>query len=57
MSEGKETGIDRTKRLFYVACSRAKSSLAIVAYTDNPAAIQQNIINYGWFEQDEIETV
>src|SRR5690606_29798162 len=33
---GKETGIDRTSRLFYVACSRAKESLAIVAYTDQP---------------------
>jgi DNA helicase II / ATP-dependent DNA helicase PcrA len=57
ISEGKETGIDRTKRLFYVACSRAKSSLAIVAYSDNPAAIKQNAINYGWFEQNEIELV
>ncbi|MFZ5978052.1 MAG: ATP-dependent helicase [Hydrotalea sp. AMD] len=57
ISEGKETGIDRTKRLFYVACSRAKSSLAIVAYTDSPAAIKQNAIDYGWFEQNEIETV
>lgn len=55
--EGKETGIDRTKRLFYVACSRAKSSLAIVAYSDNPAAIKQNVINYGWFEQNEIEVL
>lgn len=57
INEGKETGIDRTRRLFYVACSRAKSSLAIVAYTDSPAAIKQNAINYGWFEQNEIETI
>lgn len=57
ISEGKETGIDRTRRLFYVACSRAKSSLAIVAYTDSAAAIKQNAINYGWFEQNEIETI
>lgn len=57
INEGKETGIDRTRRLFYVACSRAKNSLAIVAYTDSPAAIKQNAINYGWFEQNEIETV
>ena len=57
ISEGKETGIDRTRRLFYVACSRAKSSLAIVAYTDNPTAIKQNAINNGWFEKDEIEAI
>ncbi len=36
IKEGKETGIDRTSRLFYVACSRAKESLAIAAYTDAP---------------------
>jgi DNA helicase II / ATP-dependent DNA helicase PcrA len=57
ISEGKETGIERTRRLFYVACSRAKSSLAIVAYTDSPTAIKQNAINYGWFKQNEIETI
>lgn len=32
-SEGKETTIDRTRRLFYATCSRAMNSLAIVAYT------------------------
>jgi DNA helicase-2/ATP-dependent DNA helicase PcrA len=53
--EGKETGIDRTKRLFYVACSRAKESLAIVAYTDNPSLVKGNAIKYGWFKEDEIE--
>jgi DNA helicase-2/ATP-dependent DNA helicase PcrA len=30
---GKETGIDRTRRLFYVTCSRAESALAVVAYS------------------------
>ncbi|MBS1512842.1 MAG: ATP-dependent helicase [Bacteroidetes bacterium] len=57
INEGRETGIDRTRRLFYVACSRAKNSLAIVAYTDNPTALKQNAINNGWFEKEEIETV
>jgi DNA helicase-2/ATP-dependent DNA helicase PcrA len=54
-SEGKETGVDRTRRLFYVACSRAKESLAIVAYTDNPGLVRGNAIKYGWFKEDEIE--
>ncbi|UPT70459.1 MAG: hypothetical protein M0D53_15460 [Flavobacterium sp. JAD_PAG50586_2] len=39
--DGKETGIDRTSRLFYVACSRAKESLAIVAYTDNTTMLKK----------------
>ena len=55
IEEGRETGIDRTKRLFYVACSRAKESLAIVAYTDNPAIVKENVEKYGWFHESEIE--
>jgi DNA helicase-2/ATP-dependent DNA helicase PcrA len=57
ISEGKETGIERTRRLFYVACSRAKSSLAVVAYTDAPSTVQQNAINYKWFAASEIEII
>lgn len=33
---GKETSIERTQRLFYVTCTRAKNSLAVVMYTNNP---------------------
>lgn len=53
--EGKETGIDRTARLFYVGCSRAKESLAIVAYTDNVEELKANLIGLDWFSEDEIE--
>jgi len=54
-AEGNETGIDRTRRLFYVACSRAEKYLAIVAYTDNPEIVKENALAYGWFEESEIE--
>lgn len=57
VDEGKETSIDKTRRLLYVACSRAKESLAIVAYTDDPNALKSNIIKYGWFEEFEIEMI
>jgi len=57
MREGKETGIERTTRLFYVACSRAKESLAIVAYTDNPETLKENVLNYGWFNVNEVEII
>lgn len=33
--ENKETVLDRTRRLFYVCCSRAKKDLAVVLYTSN----------------------
>ena len=56
-AEGNETGIDRTRRLFYVACSRAEESLAIIAYSDNPNLVKTNAMNYGWFADSEIEII
>jgi DNA helicase-2/ATP-dependent DNA helicase PcrA len=52
--EGKETSIDRTRRLFYVTCSRARSSLALVAYSLEPSAIRAHVIKNEWFSADEI---
>lgn len=57
IKEGKETSIDRTKRLFYVACSRAKESLAIVAYTENLDIVKDNALKNGWFTDEEIEFI
>jgi DNA helicase II / ATP-dependent DNA helicase PcrA len=53
--EGSETSIDRTRRLFYVTCSRAESSLAIVAYSEHPQAVQTRVIEEGWFDESEVE--
>lgn len=55
LKDGKETGVDRTRRLFYVACSRAKESLAIVAYTSDANALKSKALKNGWFENSEIE--
>ena len=52
--EGKETSIDRTRRLFYVTCSRAQSSLAIVVYTNEKDKIREHLQNLEWFEDGEI---
>ncbi len=52
--EGKETSIDRTRRLFYVTCSRARSSLALVAYSPDPAAVREHVIANEWFAADEV---
>jgi len=57
VDEGKETGIDRTLRLFYVACSRAKESLAIVCYSDFPSELKSNLVNYNWFSENEVEVI
>jgi len=56
-SAGQETAIDRTRRLFYVICSRAEESLAIVASSENPVAVQHHVISSGWFVPDEVEII
>ena len=55
--EGKETSFERTRRLFYVTCSRAKESLAVVCYTSDPALAKQRLIEAKWFDEEEIITV
>lgn len=52
--EGKETSIERTRRLFYVTCSRAEEGLAIVAYTKEPQKVKSYVISEGWFEENEV---
>lgn len=50
----KEAPDARTRRLFYVTCSRAKKSLAVVAYTADPDKLARNVVERGWFTRDEI---
>ncbi len=52
--EGRETSIDRTRRLFYVTCSRAQSSLAVVVYTNERDRIRDHLQILGWFDEGEI---
>jgi DNA helicase-2/ATP-dependent DNA helicase PcrA len=52
--EGKETSLDRTRRLLYVTCSRAERSLALVAYSISPASVREHAMDKGWFADDEI---
>lgn len=54
LMEGKETSIERTKRLFYVTCTRAKNALAVVMYTYVPENVKKEAIDKGWFDENEI---
>lgn len=54
VEKGKETSTDRTRRLFYVTCSRTQSSLAIVVYTNEKDKIREHLKNLKWFEDSEI---
>jgi DNA helicase-2/ATP-dependent DNA helicase PcrA len=53
-NEGNDTAINRTRRLFYVTCSRAEQSLAVFAYTESPEALRNHVLSQGWFSNDEI---
>ena len=52
--EGRETSTDRTRRLFYVTCSRAQSSLAVVVYTRERDKIIGHLQNLKWFDDFEV---
>lgn len=54
IEEGRETSIDRTLRLLYVTCTRAKHSLALLMYTSNPEKAKATALAKGWFNDDEI---
>ncbi len=52
---GKETTIDRSLRLLYVTCSRARESLALVLWAENPtAALEFARHKSGWFDEGEV---
>jgi DNA helicase-2/ATP-dependent DNA helicase PcrA len=52
---GKETTIDRSLRLLYVTCSRARESLALVLWSNQPAVALKKIKEKGdWFDSEEI---
>jgi len=54
---GNDTSIDRTRRLFYVTCSRAEESLAIVCYSEKPGLVRTALVERGWFADGEIEDI
>lgn len=53
-SKGEETTIERTRRLLYVTCTRAKESLALVLYSEAPDTIRRFLIYNGWMAEDEV---
>ena len=51
---GEETGLNRTRRLFYVTSTRAKNSLAHVIYTSDVAALRENLLSRKFAQVEEI---
>ena len=57
LAEQKDSSLDRTRRLFYVICTRAKESLALLAYTQDRDKLKASVLSKGWFKEDEIITI
>jgi DNA helicase-2/ATP-dependent DNA helicase PcrA len=54
---GEETGIERTRRLFYVTSTRAKSSLAHVIYTSDPNSLKEKLIERKFGAVGEVKII
>lgn len=57
VAEGKETSIDRTLRLLYVTCSRAKESLALVLWAKDAAQALAYAQKSKWFKPGEVRAI
>lgn len=54
LEEGGETGIERTRRLFYVCCTRARQDLVVVLFVADPVAAIAHIRGLGLFPEADI---
>jgi DNA helicase-2/ATP-dependent DNA helicase PcrA len=53
-AEGKETTIERTRRLFYVCCTRAMRDLVVVFFTSDVAKAKAQVEHLGLFPAESI---
>lgn len=56
MAAGNETQIERTRRLFYVCCTRAMTDLAVILFTADVAAAEKAVRAMNLFPKDQIFT-
>lgn len=56
-SEGKESILDRTRRLLYVCCSRAGKDLAVVFFADDPVTAHAAITGLGLFPNEDVHNL
>lgn len=50
--EGKETAVERTRRLFYVCCTRALKDLVVIYFSTEPEVAERQVIASGIFPRD-----
>lgn len=52
IAEGKDSVVDRTRRLFYVCCSRALSDLAVIVFAEDTSQMRDALVAKGFFEEN-----
>ncbi len=52
--DGKETAVERTRRLFYVCCTRALSDLVVVYFSTEPVLAEQKVRESGIFPNENV---
>lgn len=53
----RDSVIDRTRRLFYVCCSRALSDLAVVIFAEDTAQMREALVVKGFFDTESIHVL
>jgi DNA helicase-2/ATP-dependent DNA helicase PcrA len=56
IESGRESVIERTRRLLYVCCSRAEKDLAIIIFVPNVQLAYDAVLATGYFEEGSIHT-
>lgn len=56
MDAGEETTVDRTRRLFYVSCTRALKDLAVVLFTADPELAEAHARKLDLFDDEAVHT-
>ena len=54
IEDGKDSVLDRTRRLFYVCCTRALKDLVVVLFTSDPATAHRAILSRGLFPSGSV---
>ncbi len=54
INAGKDSVIGRTRRLFYVCCSRALTDLVVAIFTDDTQRMHQAVLEKGFFEPEYV---
>ena len=54
IGKGKDSVLDRTRRLFYVCCSRARRDLCVIVFSNNPTTMHEAIERKGIFDPGDL---